>query len=323
MMIMRRRMSQQPLTTRAGELSDSDIQQIHQWARELRTTVNEEVFPERVSALGENTEISRFDRLTRQFDIHISRATHPVKSAATPPNGSVYRCYPVPSFRQAMLHCSTSCLHTASTMPCKATSSPSPKKHNFLPFKDKLELIRKCKAGIAHSVVAAEMGVPRSTVSTIWKNRDKCCETAAKLGTRSESLSGLAWDILRWCEDNLVSLRPRFMLGWYNAVADILSRECVGSEWTLHPLVCRQIFQVWDALLVDLFATALNYLLPLYGSPLLDLGTWKENVFAFPLDSLYLYAFPPFSLIHWVLLRIRGSACVRMTMIALWWHQAD
>ncbi|MPC63701.1 hypothetical protein E2C01_057803 [Portunus trituberculatus] len=31
----------------------------------------------------------------------------------------------------------------------KATSSPNPKKHNFLPFKDKLELIRKCEASIA------------------------------------------------------------------------------------------------------------------------------------------------------------------------------
>ncbi|MPC31422.1 Glucose-induced degradation protein 4 [Portunus trituberculatus] len=30
----------------------------------------------------------------------------------------------------------------------KATSSPSPKKHNFLPFKDKLELIRKMISGI-------------------------------------------------------------------------------------------------------------------------------------------------------------------------------
>ncbi|MPC78759.1 hypothetical protein E2C01_073257 [Portunus trituberculatus] len=47
-----------------------------------------------------------------------------------------------------MLHCSTSWLHATSTMLCKATSSPSPKKHNFLPFKDKLELIRKCEASL-------------------------------------------------------------------------------------------------------------------------------------------------------------------------------
>ncbi|MPC19384.1 hypothetical protein E2C01_012296 [Portunus trituberculatus] len=78
-----------------------------------------------------------------------------------------------------MLHHSTLCLHNASTIPCKATSSPSPKQHNFLPFKDNLELIRKCEAGIAHSIVAAQISVPRSTVSTIWKNKDKYCETIA------------------------------------------------------------------------------------------------------------------------------------------------
>ncbi|MPC83751.1 hypothetical protein E2C01_078467 [Portunus trituberculatus] len=80
---------------------------------------------------------------------------------------------------QAMLRHSTSSLHADLTMPHKTISSPSPKKHNFLSFKDKLELIRKCEAGIARCVIAAQMGVPSSTVSTIWKNRDKYCEIAA------------------------------------------------------------------------------------------------------------------------------------------------
>ncbi|MPC38088.1 hypothetical protein E2C01_031589 [Portunus trituberculatus] len=74
--------------------------------------------------------------------------------------------------RQATLRRSTSCLHAASTMPHKATFRPGSKKHNFLPFKDKLGLIRKCEAGIAqccyswdshdlankHSPVEATMG---------------------------------------------------------------------------------------------------------------------------------------------------------------------
>ncbi|XP_076034130.1 uncharacterized protein LOC143020965 [Oratosquilla oratoria] len=79
---------------------------------------------------------------------------------------------PQPSSRQATLRCST-------TMPSKSTSGPTPKKHTFLPFKDKLELITNCEAGMAHSAVAAEMGVPRSTVPTIWKNRDKYRQAAA------------------------------------------------------------------------------------------------------------------------------------------------
>ncbi|MPC24271.1 TBC1 domain family member 16 [Portunus trituberculatus] len=63
----------------------------------------------------------------------------------------------------------------------KATSSPSPKKHIYVPFKDKLELIRKCEAVMAHSVVVAQISVPRSTVLTIWKNRHEYRKTTASV----------------------------------------------------------------------------------------------------------------------------------------------
>ena len=55
-----------------------------------------------------------------------------------------------------------------------------------------------------------------------------------------------------------------------NSIVDVLSRECVGSEWTLHPEVCRALFQVWGSPLVDLFAIALTRRLPLYVAPLPD-----------------------------------------------------
>ncbi|MPC73624.1 hypothetical protein E2C01_067960 [Portunus trituberculatus] len=63
-------------------------------------------------------------------------------------------------------------------------------------------------------------------------------------GTWSDS-PGSGGDILQRCEDNSVSLLPRFVPGRRNAVADVLGRECVESEWTLHPIVCRQVFQVY------------------------------------------------------------------------------
>ncbi|MPC08663.1 hypothetical protein E2C01_001257 [Portunus trituberculatus] len=42
-----------------------------------------------------DTQSSRFDRLTHQFDIHVSRVTHPVKFATNLPGESVNRHYPV------------------------------------------------------------------------------------------------------------------------------------------------------------------------------------------------------------------------------------
>ncbi|MPC64610.1 hypothetical protein E2C01_058728 [Portunus trituberculatus] len=74
----------------------------------------------------------------------------------------------------------------------------------------------------------------------------------------------------------------RFVLGWRNAVTDVLRRKCVGSEWTLHLVVCRQVFQVWAVPQVVLFAMDLNHCLLLYVSPLSDPGAWKEDSFVFP-----------------------------------------
>ncbi|MPC29427.1 hypothetical protein E2C01_022657 [Portunus trituberculatus] len=90
-------------------------------------------------------------------------------------------------------------------------------------------------------------------------------------GTRSEPLSALAGTVLRWCESHSISLCPFFVPGRCNVIADVLSQECVGSEWTLHPKICRKVFQVCGSPLVDLFATALTRHLSLYVSPLLDL----------------------------------------------------
>ena len=94
-------------------------------------------------------------------------------------------------------------------------------------------------------------------------------------GTCSESLSVLAGEVLRWCESLSISLRPMFFPGPHNSIVDVLSQEYVSSEWTLHPEVCRHLFQVWGSPLVDLFATALTRRLPLYVSPLPDQAAWK------------------------------------------------
>ncbi|XP_045137209.1 uncharacterized protein LOC123519768 [Portunus trituberculatus] len=142
-------------------------------------------------------------------------------------------------------------------------------------------------------------------------------------GTQSKSLSVLTWVILRWCEDNQVLLRPKFVPGWRNAVADVLNRECVGSDWTLYPVVCKWVFQVWSAPQVDLFATALNHQLPLYVSLLPDPNAWKQDVFAFPWEGLDRYAFSPFSLIRRVLVQVRETSGDRVSLIAPRWPQAD
>ncbi|MPC51024.1 hypothetical protein E2C01_044862 [Portunus trituberculatus] len=70
-------------------------------------------------------------------------------------------------------------------------------------------------------------------------------------GTRSEPLSALAGMVLQWCESHSISLCPAFVPGHSNVIADVLSWEYVGSEWNLHPKICRKVFKVWGSPLVD------------------------------------------------------------------------
>ena len=89
-----------------------------------------------------------------------------------------------------------------------------------------------------------------------------------------------------------------------------------GTVWCLHPLVVGRVFQVWGALTVDLFASALKKKLLVYCSLLLYLMAWLEDSFWVILDSLDAYAFPPFSVICMVNSLLMMSQCLKMTIIA-------
>ncbi|MPC41874.1 hypothetical protein E2C01_035480 [Portunus trituberculatus] len=52
-------------------------------------------------------------------------------------------------------------------------------------------------------------------------------------------------------------------------------------------------------------------------------GAWRQDAFSFLWDGVDLYAFPPFALIRRVLVRVRESQAVRMTLVAPLWPQAD
>ena len=69
---------------------------------------------------------------------------------------------------------------------------------------------------------------------------------------------------------------------------------------------------------MDLFATAGNAKLPTFCSRGFHPKAWAVDAFAIPWDGLEAYAFPPFNLIHKVLLKIRASK-VRVLLIAPMW----
>ena len=113
-------------------------------------------------------------------------------------------------------------------------------------------------------------------------------------GTISSSLYLLTRQVLMWAENHSVTLVARYIPGSRNVVADQLSRrgQVIGTEWSLHPQVAREMFRLWGAPVVDLFASALNHKLPVYCSIHPDPKAWQEDAFMVPWSNLDAYAFP-------------------------------
>ena len=160
------------------------------------------------------------------------------------------------------------------------------------------------------------------TVSLFTDNTSALSYLCKEGGTRSSTLNSVAQAILRLCEDSSVHLLPQFVPGRLNVLADSLSRrgrgQVLGSEWTLHQGVCRDLFRLWPVT-VDLFATSINHRLQVYFPPMADPQAAAVDALIQPWDHLQAYAFPPFSLIQRVLTKVRGSLNLEMTLVAPFW----
>ena len=138
-------------------------------------------------------------------------------------------------------------------------------------------------------------------------------------GTRSPNLCLKTWFFLLWCREHDIQVRASHIAGVENTLADALSRGRVSQgEWELAPQWAIFLFKRLGRPLVDLFATAENAKLPTFCSRGFDPRAWAIDALSFSWDGLDSYAFPPFSIIHRVLLKIRASK-VRVLLIAPLW----
>ena len=96
-------------------------------------------------------------------------------------------------------------------------------------------------------------------------------------GTHSMEMCALIWRILAFTNSRKIQIRARHVPGSLNVIADSLSRrdKVIQTEWSLHQQIFNQICKVWHTPMVDLFATHLNYKLPIYVSPVPDKKAWK------------------------------------------------
>ena len=88
-------------------------------------------------------------------------------------------------------------------------------------------------------------------------------------GAHSPSLCMLVWELLYWCHHRNIHIQVGHIPGKLNVLADSLSRpdRILPTKWSLDREIAHQIFSLWGTPQIDLFATRLNHLLPLFVSP--------------------------------------------------------
>jgi hypothetical protein len=75
-------------------------------------------------------------------------------------------------------------------------------------------------------------------------------------------------------------------------------------------------------MILDLFATSLNHKLETFVSPVPDPLSFAVDAMSLSWDGMFAYAFPPFSFLLQVLLKIKQSDCKIILIAPAWPRQA-
>ena len=111
--------------------------------------------------------------------------------------------------------------------------------------------------------------------------------------------------------------------GVNNELADYLSRNRPDpTEWSLNPNAARKLFRRWGTPQIDLFATHLNYKVPLWFSRLEHQAAAGTDAFAQSWKGWFVYAFPPINLILRTLTKIREDQTEAIVLVPHWPRQS-
>ena len=140
---------------------------------------------------------------------------------------------------------------------------------------------------------------------------------------KSQALNRITKRIWLWAIDNHNWLSAAHKPGQLNVTADTLSRHFEdGIEWQLNPQLFDRICRAFGTPQVDLFASRINHLIPIYAS-------WKPDPSATYVDAFSInwsqfansYAFPPFCLIARCLQKIVLEQATVILLVPCWHTQ--
>ena len=139
------------------------------------------------------------------------------------------------------------------------------------------------------------------------------------MGGRKRGCNDITRKILMWCKDRNIWVTAAYLPGEQNVEADAQSRLIhENTEWSLNQDVFNQLCELWGKPEVDLFASRINYKLKPYCSWKPDPGAEVVDAFSISWHHMFVYAFPPFSLIGRVLRKIQYEKTKAILIIPLW-----
>ena len=141
-----------------------------------------------------------------------------------------------------------------------------------------------------------------------------------KGGTHCMTLNDLAVQIWEYCMDNDIYISAAHIPGKHNILADIASREFHDSaEWSISPEIFSRLVTKFGLPDIDLFASRLNHQLPVYASWQPDPESSHIDAMSFSWRNLFIYAFPPFSMVWPVISKMRRDGVKRAVLVIPEW----
>ena len=139
------------------------------------------------------------------------------------------------------------------------------------------------------------------------------------MGGTKEKCNELAHQIWLWCIEQNNWLTATHLPGKLNTTADKESRSVHdNTEWKLNCKLFQLIIGTWKTPTIDLFASRLNYQLPVYCSYKPDPGALAVDAFCIDWKPHFFYAFPPFNQISRTLRKIEEDKAEGILVVPAW-----
>lgn len=138
-------------------------------------------------------------------------------------------------------------------------------------------------------------------------------------GVKSPDCNKVAHKIWLWCVERRIWISAAYIKGTENTIADSLSRKYDDQgEWSLHQAKFNKIFDLYDTIEIDLFASRLNKKCHKFVSWLPDAEAFFIDAFTENWSKFMFYAFPPFALITKCLQKISVDRAHGILVLPVW-----